>query len=59
MTDPIGAIGTTGAAIMRGRRPMIAPTCHDLAELIDGDPATLCAWATGRLGFPGRVPPVR
>lgn len=44
MTDPIGAIGTIGAAIMRGRRPMIAPTCHDLAELIESDPATAWTW---------------
>ncbi len=53
MTTPIGTIGTIGAATLRGRRPITAPACHDLPELIEGDPATLWTW--GQADYPSRL----
>jgi hypothetical protein len=44
VTTPIGTIGAIGAATLRGRRPITAPACHDLPELIEGDPATVWTW---------------
>lgn len=44
MTTPIGTIGTIGAATLRDGRPITAPACHDLPELIEGDPATAWTW---------------
>lgn len=63
MTTPIGTIGTIGAATLPGRRPITAPACHDLPELIEGDPATLWTWGQAdylsRLGLllPGEIIP--
>jgi len=44
VTTPIGTIGTIGAATSHGRRQTTAPTCHDLAEMIESDPATVWTW---------------